>query len=892
MSIAGNTQDTAARSPLRYAVIMAVKLKDSSLVAYTRSDSGGFFKLAAIPVDTYQVVISHPLFGDQYYYLFGSNTNNTFDFGRIILPPKSHSLNEVVIYAFKDPIYYKGDTLIYTADSFKVKPNATVEDLLKRLPGIQVDGQGKITAQGKQVDKVLVDGDEFFGSDPTTATKNLNANTIESVQVYEKKNDVSSDNAVDDVQKIINLKLKEDAKKGYFGKMSAATDFTTFHEGELLANKFTNKQKVSVFALGSNTPRSTLGWGDMYKYGLNDEMNMQQNEDGSTFYYNNSNNRNGVPQTLKTGLYYADKLSKRAKLSLNYSYTNTQLKSRTQTRSQYFLTDSSYSTTNQSENLQQTQSHGLNGTLNYTLDSLTDLEIKPRLKVSLDNTSSNSVTDFMSNVGELTRKTNVYNTNDGKLYDINTNGRLKRNFKKRERLLVLTYNYTFSNSESNGILKSDNTSFVSAIAANDSINQQKKSENGNQSHSASLVYTEPITKKIKLEFSYDYFLTTGNQDKRALKFYNGDYSLKDSLFTNNFRNIRNTNRVGLKFIYEVKKQRFATGLRVRQVYISNDNLAANQKVTQLVNNVLPYLTHMYKFSDNARLNFQYFTDSRQPSINQLQPVPDNSNPNQIRLGNPNLLPTFINKFNASFNSYRMVSGKGIWASIDVVTTNNDFSNSIVYDNLGRTITQVVNVNGNYNANAHIYINLPLFKKVIELSPHVNGSVSSRANYINGQKNITKETSSGGGLDITLKLEEYTFAIGGNCDFNDPVSTLNLKSSLPYSSQSYNAYFSIQFAKRFVVESDVVYHINSRRTAGYNINYLLWNASLGRNFLKNENFIVSVVAMDILNQNINTDRNVWDNVVTDTKTNVIGRYIMLKAVFKFNSAKTKEENEYF
>ena len=316
LSVAGNLQDTVAKSPLSNAIIMAIKLSDSTLINFTRSDINGFFKLKELPIDTYQVVITHPKFADQGYFIFGNAKNLDYDFGKIILQSKTLGLEEVTIFAFRDPIYYKGDTLIYTADSFKVKANATVEDLLKKLPGLKVDKDGKITSQGKAVDKVLVDGDEFFGGDPTVATKNLNANAIESVQVYDKKTDDQSNSTTgEETQKILNLKLKDDAKKGYFGKISGASDFQKFYESELLANYFKKKLKISVFGLGSNTPRSSFGWGDMYKYGLNNEMGREDGEDGEMNFNYSNNSIQGIPQTIKTGIYYTDKISKNTKLN-------------------------------------------------------------------------------------------------------------------------------------------------------------------------------------------------------------------------------------------------------------------------------------------------------------------------------------------------------------------------------------------------------------------------------------------------------------------------------------------------------------------------------------------------------------------------------------------------
>ena len=272
MQLSGSLQDTTAKTPLRFAVIMAVNFKDSTLVKYSRSDEKGEFKLEGLPIDTYLVIISHPRFSEREFFLAGSKDNKNFNFGKMILPPINLNLKEVVIYAFKDPVYFKGDTLIFTADSFKVKRNATVEDLLRKLPGLKVDAQGKITTQGKSVEQVLVDGDEFFGSDPTVATRNLNANSIDEIQVYDKKKENAGDGANENI-KVINLKLKEDAKQGYFGKTSAAGDFKQFYEGDLLANKFKGKQKISVFGTESNTPKSGFSWDDMREYGLEYEKN-------------------------------------------------------------------------------------------------------------------------------------------------------------------------------------------------------------------------------------------------------------------------------------------------------------------------------------------------------------------------------------------------------------------------------------------------------------------------------------------------------------------------------------------------------------------------------------------------------------------------------------------
>jgi len=888
MSIEGNVQDTVAKIPLKNAVAMIVKLKDSTLLAFTRTNENGYFSFKNIKMDTVLVLVTHPLFSDLSFYVFASNENKEFNFGKVVLPPKSQQLNEVVIYAYKDPVYYKGDTLVYTADSFKTKPNATVEDLLRRLPGVKVDAAGKITSQGKEVSQVLVDGDEFFGTDPTVATKNLTAKGVESVQVYEKKNEEATDGGDETIQ-VMNLKMKEDAKKGYFGKVSGASDFQKYYEGEVLANKFKGSQKVSVFALGSNTPRSSFGWGDMYKYGLDNEMNMSEDDEGNRTWYNKDNGNTGVPQTFKSGFYFNDKLSKKTKLNLNYSYNNNQLLAASTTRSQYFLSDTSYITENGSSSKQNSQSHIINLKINHTIDSLTEIEIRPKLQVNSNNTNSSSLNLFKTATDTVTRVNDIENKNKAKGYDLSANVRLVRKFKKKDRQLTLNYSLNNKDDESEGYLFSNNTYYYGIILPNDSVNQRKENASSRVGHNARVIFTEPISKKSKIEFDYNFNINTNYQNKKTYNFFNGEYSVNDSILSNEFENITYFHKAGLKYIYETKKIVFVSGVKGQQNELKNDNKVTAQITKYNTSALLPFLTYMYKFSDNSRLRFEYNTKAMQPNVNQLQPVQDNTNPNRIIIGNPSLKPSYNNHFGIGYNLHKPISGKYVWSNLNFDLTNNAFGNSTEFDSLGRTISQTINVNGNYNGNFYISAGLPLFSKLIVINPEISGYVNKNTNIINKQNNITKSSSLSFDFEFALQADSVEFSIGAGYDINQTQSTLNASSNKPYSSQQYYGGVAWLIPFKFIFEAEVEYNINSQRTQGYNINYLLLDAKLSKAFLKNDNFIITLEANDILNQNINTNRSIQDNVITDSKTNIISRYFLLRATYKFNSTKTKDED---
>lgn len=888
MTISGSVRDTNATDALPNAVAMAVRLSDSVLVKFTRTNDNGLFKIEALPIDTYQVIVSHPQFADQIYIVSGSAELNEFDFGKIILPPKTQLLNEVTILGFKDPVYYKGDTLIYTADSFKVRANATVEDLLKKLPGMRVDAAGKITTQGKTVDKVLVDGDEFFGSDPTVATRNLNASNIESVQVYDKKNENTSDGA-DETVKVLNLKLKEDAKKGYFGKVDAASDGKKFYEGQFLANRFRNKQKVSLFALAGNTPKTQFNFSDVYKYGLNNEMQMNMGDNGTSYYYMN-NSANGIPQTLKTGAYFTDYLTAKTKLLANYSFNQSSLKTTTETHKQYFLTDTSYTTNNTSTDNNLNQGHSVNLELQVKPDSLTTINIKPGFTYTTSRNTHTETNTFNTEENVITRQTDINNSDRTDAYSGNMNASLQRSFKKKERNLYIAYVGAYNTSDGEGFVKTTNS--IDSVLMNYNVDQKKKTDNIGYNNNVNVSFTEPLNQKFKVEVMLDFASNGGSQLKNTFDFVNQEYGFLDSTYSNNFKNLRLTYRPGARLHYETKNNKLILTGRLQQIDAENSNLYAGYTINQRAQNVLPAMFYRHKFSQNSSLNVGYNTTSRLPQITQLQPVPNNSNPNYITLGNPDLQVAYTQNVQVNYYSYKPISGFNMWAGMNANFTNKDFGSSITYDGYGRTVTQTVNVNGNYYSNAWLGARIPLFKKVLSINPQINGSYNNYVSFVNGQKNTTNNLSTDGSLELSIQTEKFNFSVGSTYQYTVPKSTLSSQTNQPYTKQEYTASMNWELPKKFIITQEATYTINSKRANGYNLNYLIWNASIGKKFTSRENIILAFDANDILNQNISNSRSIQSSVITDTKTSIIKRYFLLRLTYKFNNNKTKEQDDMF
>ncbi|MBM3160927.1 MAG: outer membrane beta-barrel protein [Bacteroidetes bacterium] len=890
MRVKGVVFDTSGTKPLPNTGVMAVRIKDSVLLRHTRTNINGEFSLTGFQVDTFTLYVEHPEYDTKTFFIFGSKSNSEIDIPKISLSGKSKQLKEVIVYANKNPIYFKGDTLVYVADSFKVGENAVVEDLLKKLPGIKVDENGTITSQGKQINQVLVDGDEFFGTDPTIATRNLGAKGVESVQIYEKEKENAKAGEEDKIQ-VLDLKLKEDAKKGYFGKFSAATDFglfqdNPFYETEILANKFEGKQKISIFLLGSNTPKSNFKWGDMNKFGLENERN---NSGMSNWNQGNTNNTSGIPRTVKAGIYYTDKIGKTGKIGFNYAYYDTRLDVASSSFSQYFLPDTTFFTKDSSNNKSTNTSHRINMNFSMNIDSLTFFELKPNVNFDEAVADNTSISEFIDSLQIRSLRSDIKNKDESLGITSNSEALLRRKFKRPKRELELKYILNYSKNRTTGQLL--NAAQFDLVGSPDTtFRQDKTNENGSTNHYTLLTYTEPITERIKIQVEYLYEFGDQLQDKRTydLDVNSGLYTSENTLFSNNFDNIRQQNRGTILGIYEDRKHTLIGGIGFRNIDITNRNLITDSVTPQNISNYLPQFSYQFKPSISKRFGFFYTTNSQQPSVNDLQPVQDNSNPNRIQEGNPDLKPNYVHNVRMNFNTWSALTGRYIWSGFNASLTNNAFANSTSFDSYGRTISRTENVDGNIFSNLFAGFGLPLFNRKFEINPNVNASYMRYTNIINDQENITQNRSISGGTEFELKLDSLQISVGGDYSYTSPVSSLASASNTPFVTQTYKVDFEWQLPANFKIKADAKYVINSQRTAGFNRNIFVVNTELSRSFLKTENLIITLSGNDLLNQNLNLQRQINGNIVTDNFTKIISRYFLLRLTYKFNRNKTKEE----
>lgn len=899
MTIKATVVDTNAKTIVKNAVGMVIRVRDSVLLDFKRTDKMGQFNFT-VPIDTVEFIIKHPEYGDYRSYIFGSKENNVFEMNPLAMPELSSEIEEVVIFAYKDPIYYRGDTLVYVADSFKVKENAVVEDLLKKLPGMSVDANGKITNQGKEIGQVLVDGDEFFGSDPTLATKNLAANGVDQVQVYEKDSEDGSDEKI----QVLDLKLKEEAKKGYFGKVNLAggvNEITSpnkgFYESEFLFNKYSKDQKMAVFGLASNTPKTNFGFGDLFKFGISEGRNwMNESDDQQSYSDNDDNSSEGIPQTIKTGFYIDQKAWKGARVRLNYTYSQYDVTAGSQSLSQFILTDTTYTTDVNNTNQEGYKQHAIGLKFTQQIDSLSRIEFEPKINISNTQIGSNSYTKFIAENDTLTRSTDINNNTISEGLNANTTLRYFKDFKKKNRKLQARYNLVSSNNAADGALYTfDKDALTGDTIPLGTFDQKKENRNVTIAHTAYMNYVEPIAKKWKAEFDYEYYKNANDQRKTSFNPVSGEYVDVDSLFSNQFSSDRQQQRVGAFLIYESAKGRISFGSRIRNVSIDNYNFFTDATINQQQTNILPRVVLTYKFTQSSRLRVQYNTNSSLPSVDQLQPVRDNSNPNFIQIGNPDLRPNYSHSLNANYNMWSGLSGFYIYSGLNYSRQTDAFSSSTEFQSNGTTVSKSINVD---HADYLYYwggVGLP-FKKVkdLKLNVNLNGNLTSSENFINALKNETKNLGIGTDLSLEYNGDSLNLELGAGIDYNKPTNTLSTFSNQPFTNYNFTSRIDWTLPHHWFFKTDATYNINTGRTDGYNINFVIWNMSINRSFLKTGNLLFGIEAYDILNQNVSNFRTINNNVIVDQRTNIIRRYFMAKMTLKFNNNKTKvaEDDDWF
>ena len=898
-SITGRTVDSTNNKKVKLASVLLLKAKDTTLIQFTRTNDQGQFELKQIQPDSYKILITYPQHTDYLEKLVIEKAD--LNLGEIDMIPLAQLMESVIIKAQKGRIKLKGDTLIYLADSFKTKSNATVEDLLKKLPGLQVNRKGEITAQGKKVERVLVDGEEFFGEDPTVATKNLDAKSVAEVKVYDAQSDATKqtgDNSSDKV-KTLDIRLKEEAKKGYFGRVTvASTQDLKLFEHRLLYSDFKQKRKFSVFGLNANTNNVGMSWSEREDFGGGNDMTYSNGVFSSSSNDDDMGNSstNGFPRSNDFGMLYNNQWSKH-KLNVNVSYKKLDVKNNVVSKRIQLLQNRELWNQSNSHDSSSKNQWRLSAKWEYQLDSQTQIILTTRNAIS--RTNNGSIYDALSsfnNIDTLNRQFKIA-LDSGWNYSSNTSLKISHGFLKKGRKLNFEGSLIASNkSNSNG--QNSLNYLRNSLNVFDTLNYNQLRLNAGKSQNVSgkLNFIEPLTKKWDLLIGFDY-----NQNKQwsLLNVFNPESTVSkiDSL-GNDYMLGQSSIKGSLGLQWHTKLWNITANLSPQYSTILQSENLKGLNINRTYPALLPNVNVSWNYSKMGHLSFGYNAQVSLPSATQLQPIINNSNPLFVNKGNINLSQGISHNYNLNFNGGNLIKQLWYMAGGYYNYYASNFITSTAIDSLGKTISTTEMGKGNSNYNFWGFLNKGIPGTPINLS--LRGSYSGSSTQVIQNSVLGKNANQTFDLNPSAYIElgdifmvdlEYNWIRNNNVsDFQRGFSNVNYIQSLtfgfdigPINKTTFNSKITTKDESNgWSISLD--YEANFRQqTAIYSVpNNKLLNGSLSYTYKKEREIIFSLNVNDLLNQNINYSRFVTGNQIFETTNSAFKRYFLFKMTYKFKN----------
>lgn len=890
-TLKGIITDTLNKQNLSNAVVSVLRSKDSVLVKYARTDLKGNFSVKNLPSGDYILLITYPTYAD-YVDKIQLESGKDRDLGNLPLITKANLLEEVIVRQRISAIRVKGDTTEYRADSFHVSPNADVQELLRKMPGIQVNAQGEITAQGTKVEKVLVDGEEFFSDDPAVVTKNLRADAVDKIQSYDKKSDQAEFTGIDDGQKIktLNIKLKEESKKGYFGKVEAGTDFDRYRYGKVLANAFKGKRKISGYLTTDNTKFESLNWDENRNYGGDANTNMEITDDGGIMISSsgdNFSNGTGLPNSTTGGLHFSNKWNNDKYNSNNtYQYNDLKVNGITTSKTQNILPDTTFFNTTSQDQVSQRTRHKLTSIFEWQLDSSSSLKMTFKPSTVKSYSKTNYLGQSISADGKVINESNRTTTSNDQNDTYIGNILWRKKFKKKGRTFSLNSDLNFNNREENTLLLATNSFYDASgnLVKLDNVDQMKYNKQNSSSISSLATYTEPLWKNTFLVLNYRLSLNRNDAERNTLaKGGSGKYDNLVDTLSNHFI-FNTTGQLGsVNIRYNVKKLNFSLGSGFGNSVYHMKDIRKNTDREVNFNNFVPSVTLNYTPKPQRRINFTYTGRTTNPTLQQIQPLLDNIDPLNISIGNPNLKQSFTHNFSVQASDYKVLKSKNIYFFANYSSIDNAISSSSTVDNFGRRVNQAINVSGNYNFYSSLGYGFDLVKS-LNVGLNVGPSKSKYVSVVNGLNNESVNSNFRFGLNAGYWADKWiNFWMNANARYNESKSSIRPDIVTKY--WSYDTYSNIQFKfkkQKLYIDMNLQANIYQKTAAFANQqNTYLFSPSIRKIISKNDKLEAKLLINDLFNQNRGINRNISSNYISETVNQTIQRYFLLSLTYNFS-----------
>lgn len=882
VNVTGSVVEQGSDTPIEQATVRLLNVKDSAMVRGVVSARNGSFTLKNVKKGSYLLHITFIGYDPLYQPLQITGKKNPVNVGKLELSDGAIELGEAVVIGKAPEVTVRNDTVEYNADSYKVTEGSVLEDLLKKMPGVEVDSEGKITVNGKEVKKVMVDGKEFFSDDPKVASKNLPAKMIDKLQVLDKKSDMAQMTGFDDGEEetVINLTVKPGMKQGWFGNAYGGYGSKDRYEGNAMVNRFVNNDQITFMGGANNT--NNMGFSDL-------ASTMFSGMGGGGGRRGGFGAGSGITSSGNAGLNFSKEF-KPDKLTLggNTRYSHSDNDARSKSDRQNILPGDSSSYDN-SEAMSRTKSDnfGVDFRLEWKPDTMTQLIFRPSFSFS------HSMNDNFSDATTLDNERDTVNTNkssnysESNGYNLNASIDFSRKLNNKGRVFSATLSGGNSDSYSDGMNRSDIVYFNQTDALkNSTIDQRSRYDNKGFNYRAYVSWVEPIGHNNFIQATY----SISQRKQEALKnVYNQDadgiYNVLDSAYSQSYRNNFISQRASLSFKSQRAKFNYTIGLNLDPSYSSSENFVGDttlSKITRKVVNLSPMAQFNYMFDKRTNLRIMYNGRTSQPSMTQLQPVADISDPTNITIGNPDLNPRYTNNVFIRFQQFTpekqrafMIMANGSYIINDIV------SYTSYNQETGVKTTTYKNVNGNYSGNVRMMLNTPLKNKKFSINSMTMASFANSNGYINEEKNTNRNLilSERGGIDF--RSSYLDLGVNGNIRYNATSNSLQKENNQNTFNYGAGGYTTIYLPLNFKIESDVNWSTNSGYGDGFKQNEVLWNASASKSFLKNNQGTLRFKIYDILQQRSNISRSVTASYIQDSEYNTLGSYFMVHFIYRFS-----------
>ena len=882
VNVTGSVVEQGSDTPIEQATVRLLNVKDSAMVRGVVSARNGSFTLKNVKKGSYLLHITFIGYDPLYQPLQITGKKNPVNVGKLELSDGAIELGEAVVIGKAPEVTVRNDTVEYNADSYKVTEGSVLEDLLKKMPGVEVDSEGKITVNGKEVKKVMVDGKEFFSDDPKVASKNLPAKMIDKLQVLDKKSDMAQMTGFDDGEEetVINLTVKPGMKQGWFGNAYGGYGSKDRYEGNAMVNRFVNNDQITFMGGTNNT--NNMGFSDL-------ASTMFSGMGGGGGRRGGFGAGSGITSSGNAGLNFSKEF-KPDKLTLggNTRYSHSDNDARSKSDRQNILPgDSSYYDNSEAMSRTKSDNFGVDFRLEWKPDTMTQLIFRPSFSLS------HSMNDNFSDATTLDNERDTVNTNkssnysESNGYNLNASIDFSRKLNNKGRVFSATLSGGNSDSYSDGMNRSDIVYFNQTDALKNSIiDQRSRYDNKGFNYRAYVSWVEPIGHNNFIQATY----SISQRKQEALKnVYNQDadgiYNVLDSAYNQSYRNNFISQRASLSFKSQRAKFNYTIGLNLDPSYSSSENFVGDttlSKITRKVVNLSPMAQFNYMFDKRTNLRIMYNGRTSQPSMTQLQPVADISDPTNITIGNPDLNPRYTNNVFIRFQQFTpekqrafMIMANGSYIINDIV------SYTSYNQETGVKTTTYKNVNGNYSGNVRMMLNTPLKNKKFSINSMTMASFANSNGYINEEKNTNRNLilSERGGIDF--RSSYLDLGVNGNIRYNATSNSLQKENNQNTFNYGAGGYTTIYLPLNFKIESDVNWSTNSGYGDGFKQNEVLWNASASKSFLKNNQGTLRFKIYDILQQRSNISRSVTASYIQDSEYNTLGSYFMVHFIYRFS-----------